>query len=226
VQSVVFPIKSTGNVVMLWDSCPPSNYEAELLPFEDSSSYSSYGTDSQANRVPCLGDLVVVNSATGMLRRYHITGTSAGTHSLMLPFGVVIGTAMNPIGYPAFAGEYYNNLTERPHVLVANLGVGSELFVYRIRTSSLSGRYVNPDESISGENPIRVGDPVRFSYQTATGRWGVIKAVPPAGGSVHVHGEVIGLVSRPKVVAFDGFTPLDNLIGLHIRLVQPYVLSG
>jgi len=211
---------------MLWDSCPPANYEAELLPFEDSSSYSLYGTDAQENRVPLLGDLVVVNSATGMLRRYNITGTTGGAHSLRLPFGIVVGTAMNPIGYAAFAGEYYNNLTQRSHVLVANLGEGSELFVYRIRTTNPSGSYVNPNEVIGSEPTIRVGDPVRFSYQTSTGRWGVIRAVPPAGGSVHVHGEVIGFVSRPIGGTTDGLTPLGGVVGLHIRLVRPYTLSG
>jgi len=227
VQSIVSPIRRTGNVVMLWDSCPPVNYDVELYPYEDVSSYSSFSLDTPENRVPILGDLVVVNPATGMLRRYHVSGTMGGAHTSILPFGLVIGTAMNPIGYAAFAGEYYNNLTQRPFVLVANLGEGSELFVYRIRVSGIAGQYVKPNESSEGDSYIiRVGDPIRFTYQSATGRWGIIKVVPPAGGSVFVHGEVIGFVSRRISGTTDGLTPLEDLVGLHIRLVRPYTISG
>jgi len=223
VQSVVSPIRRTGNVVMLWDSCPPVNYEAALLPIEDN--YSPYGGDSPETRVPLLGDLVMLIPTTGRIRRYSLTGTDGGSDSKQLPYGIVIGTAMNPIGYSAFGGEYYNNLTQRPHALVATIGIGTELFMYRIRVASSAGQYLNPDESISGEQPIQIGDPVRIRYVSNVGRWGVVKAVPPAGGAVDVHGEVIGYVSRPKIEGITGLVSFGNLVGLHIRLVRPYTLT-
>jgi hypothetical protein len=210
---------------MLWDDENPANYQTELLPFANTSGYSGHAGDNPENRVPLLGDLVIMNSA-GEVRRYYLFGTTGGTDSLLLPFGIVIGAGISPAGYSAFAGQYMNPATQRPRVLVATLGVGSELFMYRIRTTFLAGHYTNPDENIINENPIRIGDPVRLLYHIATGRWGVIKAVPPVNGSVHVHGVVLNYVSRPPRTQTDGLTLNDNLVGLHIRLVQPYTITG
>jgi hypothetical protein len=212
-------------MLFLWDGCNAVNYDMVLVEpnpdgrhasdpvwsrYVSGTPTSSAINDAQA--YPVVGDLVSIDAA-GRAQRFFLHTTQP-----QLPFGIILGVALNPLVYPAFGGEYNNRIA------VATLGVGSELFAYRITGDGLTntgGDYVNPEAPPAAEN-IRVGDPVRLIYHRSRGRWGVRRS---ASGEA-VHGVVLRIVDEP---VFRHNEPdssfVEQVKGLHIRLVQPFTAT-
>jgi len=207
--SIANPFIRSGNVVMLWGGS--ANYDVVKLPIDTPYTRFSWSS-APPNLVPLIGDLVNITSG-GKAYRLFITHNS-GSDTSRLPFGVVVGSTINPVGYSAFAAP-------EPYLLVATVGVGTELLAYRINPT---GVYLEPEHTTDTWSRIRVGDLVRLYFYTENGRWGVFK--PPTGfGSTTLHAEVIDIVEEPPPLV-GNFLPandrrVDTIKPLHVRLIQP-----